>query len=193
MPKETLKTTLHPISNDDCERVWLWRNREDVRRYMYDQHEIQWADHQRWFDRMIIASNSVYWIIAINGIKAGVACLVNIDQNHHRASWAFYIGEPHLRGAGAGAIVEYFVTDYGFNTLNLNRIECEVLAWNTPIIRMHQKFGFRHEGTKKDYIIHNGEAVDVLCFGMLQCEWHKYKSNNLNRLKRAGIDISTLI
>ena len=46
-------------------------------------------------------------------------------------------------------MMETLALDYAFNELKINRLECEVLEFNSKVISFHKKFGFQEEGRKK--------------------------------------------
>lgn len=156
---------------------------------MYNQNHITWDEHTDWFDRMLLSANSVYWTIQVENKKIGIACITNIDFADSCADWAFYIADEQFRGAGVGSAVELFVTNYVFNSLNLNKINCEVLSWNKSIIRMHIKFGFCSVSKKDVYIQGKGSAEEVECFSMDRVAWIRNKERNLERLKAVGLSI----
>jgi len=181
---------LRPISSQDCNTVYLWRNSANVSRYMYNQCQITWDEHTDWFNEMLNSTKSVYWTIEVEREKIGLACINDINYSSGCGNWAFYIAEENYRGAGIGSAVELFVTNHGFNFLHLNKIDCEVLCWNKSIIRMHQKFGFHSVGKKYVFIQGKGETEEVECFSMERTDWIRNKEKNLRRLKAVGLNIN---
>ena len=153
---------------------------------MYEQDNIQWHEHLAWFRGMLSSEKDFYWTIVVDSKKVGVVCINDFNAKHKRASWAFYLAESDARGGGIGAVVEFFIADIAFGQLHLNRLECEVLDWNKSVKRLHEKFGFVHEGCKRQNIEHNGTYVDVDCFAMLRYEWEEKRQSNLCLLQKIG-------
>jgi diamine N-acetyltransferase len=60
---------------------------------------------------------------------------------------------------------------YGFNTLNLNRISLQVYHNNLRAIRSYEKAGYVHEGRKRQGMFQNGEYIDILLMSVLRSEW----------------------
>lgn len=69
------------------------------------------------------------------------------------------------------ALVE--VLDFGFNKLELHRVEALVASWNTASVKLLDRYGFTKEGTmREDYIV-NGKNEDSDCYSLLKWEWEQ--------------------
>ena len=60
---------------------------------------------------------------------------------------------------------------YGFEQMNLRRINSSVYSFNERSIRMHNKVGFVQEGLRRKAVFKNGQYWDVIEFGLLESEW----------------------
>ena len=59
--------------------------------------------------------------------------------------WGFYLSDE-LSGKKAinvWKILETEAIEYAFKTLAYDKLFCEVFAFNTPVLTMHRKFGFK--------------------------------------------------
>ena len=59
---------------------------------------------------------------------------------------------------------------YGFNTMNLHRIEAFVGRNNTPSLKLLNGLGFQYEGTLREHYMVNGVPDDSLVYGLLKQE-----------------------
>jgi RimJ/RimL family protein N-acetyltransferase len=50
-----------------------------------------------------------------------------------------------------------------------------VLAFNTPVIKLHQKFGFKVEGVFREQHKVNVDFVDTYRLGILAAEWQEQR------------------
>lgn len=174
------------IEESDLEMIRQWRNSPEVGQYMYTDTEISPDQQKEWFKKISSEEDSKYWIIEFQKKKLGVACLVNIDFNHSKCFWGFYLGDTSIRGKGIGAKVEYNVLKYVFEELKLNKLCGEVLYFNEKVIKMHEKFGFKQEGYLRDHVRKNGNFVDVVTIGLLQSEWKTLKDDLYSRVYRSS-------
>ena len=62
---------------------------------------------------------------------------------------------------------------YGFNTLNLNRIELSVYHFNSRAFKTYQKVGFVEEGRKRQARYHNGKYQDEIFMVILREDWEQ--------------------
>jgi len=103
-------------------------------------------------------------LIGINGLHG-------IDPMSRKASYGICIGEDAWRNRGYGAEAVGLMLRYGFEELNLNRIELKVYEHNWPAIRVYQRAGFVHEGCLREAVYVNGRYRDVYQFAILRREW----------------------
>jgi [ribosomal protein S5]-alanine N-acetyltransferase len=60
---------------------------------------------------------------------------------------------------------------YGFQRMNLNRIEAMVMPGNDASVRVLLKLGFQEEGLLREFGIWKGAAQDLRLFSLLAREW----------------------
>ena len=159
----------------------------EISKYMYSEHYITTEEHEKWFNRIINDKTTKYWIIVCDNEDVGLVNLYDIDNRNSRCYWAFYISSPNVRGKGIGSFVEYSVLQHVFDELGLNKLCCEVLGFNEPVVRLHKKFGFKEEGLFREHIIKNNEPNRVYCLAILCSELNEIKPEIVSRLKKAGI------
>src|SRR4051812_43997408 len=98
---------LRRVEAADSARLLRWRNSPEVSAYMYTDHQISPAEHDRWFEGALEAADRRYWIIEMDGGPVGLANLARIDPAARRCEWAYYLGEASTRGKGLGSRIEY--------------------------------------------------------------------------------------
>lgn len=176
---------LRPLTADDLELVRAWRSSEAVAQYMYTAASVSEEQQREWFARLSTDASKQYWIITQQGQPVGVANLYNINPDFRSCYWAFYLGEPNLRGSGLGVRVEFAVLDYVFEERKLNKLLCEVLVSNNKVIALHEKFGFRRESYFRQHVYKNGTYHDVVGLALLQSEWQQLREPLRARFLRA--------
>lgn len=154
---------------DDLERVLIWRNQPDVRRYMYTQHEITMLEHRQWFERVSQDDSRHLLIYQEAEIPLG---FVQISEIHRGrvAEWGFYVAPDAQKGVGTR--LGKAALHYAFSQLSLHKLCGEALAFNHRSIRFHQKLGFVHEGTLAEQFYDGHQYHDIWCFGYLASNWN---------------------
>jgi UDP-4-amino-4,6-dideoxy-N-acetyl-beta-L-altrosamine N-acetyltransferase len=164
---------LRSIADNELELMRTWRNAPSVRANMYTQHEISLEEHLAWWAKTRLRADQRYFMYEVAGIPTGVAAFTEIDTQSQNAAWAFYASPSAPRGTGSN--MEYLMLEHAFDTLRLHKLYCEVLAFNTPVIKLHQKFGFKVEGVFRDQHKVAGNFVDAFRLSILSTEWQEQR------------------
>jgi UDP-4-amino-4,6-dideoxy-N-acetyl-beta-L-altrosamine N-acetyltransferase len=159
---------VRPMIRADLALVLAWRNHLDVRRYMYTQHEITLAEHQRWFERCSPDPKKHPLIFEVNQQPLG---FVNFSEAEIGgiADWGFYVAPDAPKGSGRQ--LGRVALGYAFTELKLHKINGEALAYNQRSIQFHQALGFHEEGIRRDQHFDGEHYHHVICFGLLSHEW----------------------
>ena len=79
--------------------------------------------------------------------------------------------ENQNSGYGYEAMLE--AMKFGFQKMNLHRLEAEVIAFNKPSIKLVEKLGFVFEGTLREAKYSDGKYYDIYRYGILKDEFNK--------------------
>lgn len=156
------------MTDDDLALVRQWRNHEDVRRYMYTQHEITLAEHQHWFERAAQDNRRHLLIFELESTPLGFINLHEISTGNV-ADWGFYISPDAAKGTGRQ--LGCTTLDYAFGALKLHKVCGQALAFNERSIRFHHALGFQQEGVLRDQHFDGNNYHAIMCFGLLAHEW----------------------
>lgn len=103
----------------------------------------------------------------------GWVALDGILWSNRVAGIAIGIGDKAKRGKGYGSEAMNLLLDFAFNELNLYRIQLTVFDYNTSAIKLYERLGFTHEGTKREFIERDNKRHDMLLYGLLRGEYIK--------------------
>ena len=96
---------------------------------------------------------------------------------HQRAEMGYAIFREEDRQHGYMSEAMKAILDYGFNTMNLNRIEAFVGPENVPSLRIVKNHGFTQEGHLRQHYVVNEVAADSLVFSLLKDEYEGVLQN----------------
>lgn len=146
------------------------RNEPGVRNNMYTDHVISEAEHSAWLATVMTDKRQRVFVVTYRSQAAGAAYLYNIDARNLRCGWGFYVGEA-FQGKGLGPVIEYSMIEKVFGEMGMRKLNCEVLATNQAVIKLHKKFGFVEEGIRRQDVVKDGRRIDVCLLGLLSEEW----------------------
>ena len=115
----------------------------------------------------------VVFAIEHGGELAGRIELAEIDLEHRRASLGLIVGDKRKWGSGIGSSAVLIMLDYAFSVMNLGRVYAHTYAFNERAGRLMKSVGFAEEGLLRDHEWHNGEARDMVVYGMLAGEFQE--------------------
>ncbi|MBV4420365.1 GNAT family N-acetyltransferase [Clostridium tyrobutyricum] len=122
-----------------------------------------------------VKKSSDKFIFAIKTLKddkfIGVTGFEDILWNNGTAVIYIGIGEKQNRGLGIGTEAFNLTMEFGFEELNLHRIQLTVLSYNTPAIKLYEKLGFKREGVYREFIHRDNKRYDMYLYGILRTEW----------------------
>jgi RimJ/RimL family protein N-acetyltransferase len=179
---------LRPLERADLNEHYLgWLNDPEVTRYTETGTFPTTAEDLENFYRSVTGSkNDVIFAIVDkkSGRHVGNVKLGPIHWLHRSAILGILIGEKEFWGKGIGLEATHLVVEYGFNRLNLHRIELGVFAEHKAAVRCYEKAGFKVEGRMREDLFHDGEYKDRIWMGLLRSEYKPLESNPSKTGKR---------
>lgn len=104
-------------------------------------------------------------------VALGEVVLNDIDLINRSANFRGALYSEHDFSQGIGTEAIRLLLAFGFDELNLNRIELEVYDFNLRAIHVYEKLGFSHEGRKRQALCWQGQYHDALVMGLLAQQW----------------------
>lgn len=146
------------------------RNEEGVRRWMYTDHLISEAEHLAFIERLKTDDRQIVFVLQDDaGDVLGLASVNAIDRRHKKSDWAYYLTQS-ARG-GLGSALEFSFINFIFDTLGLEKLNCEVIEGNDPVVKLHKKFLFQEEGFRRSNVQKEGQRFGVHFLGLTREDW----------------------
>ncbi|MGW8114472.1 GNAT family N-acetyltransferase [Caproicibacterium sp. NSD3] len=93
-----------------------------------------------------------------------------VDHNNHFAEIEYCIGSLFQR-KGFATEATKAVIQYGFDKINLHKVQICHKSINLPSRKVIEKCGFTYEGTLRDFFYQDGKYIDRLYYSMLKDEF----------------------
>lgn len=90
---------------------------------------------------------------------------------HARAEIGYALGNDLHKGKGIMKEAMKAVIDYGFNKMDLHRIEAFISPNNIPSLKLAQHFGFQQEGLLRQHYCKDQRMEDSAVFSLLKSEY----------------------
>jgi len=156
--------------------IRLLRNQEYVKKFMYNDHKISTNEHISWLEKLKTdVSRQVFLVLEGDINVLGLVSLDQIDSTKKEATWAFYL-EQKVKG-GLGPALEYFLIDYAFNHMNLDKLKCQVLDNNLNVLKLHSKFLFIVDKFLEMQFHRNDEWLGIYFLSLNKKIWKKKRKN----------------
>ena len=170
------KVKLAPLKREYIDKFLEWLNSPEITQYLTIFRPLTRDMEEEWFDNLKTRENTIIFSILLteNNNKEkliGNCGLLSINWKDRTAVCGIFIGDKENQGKGYGTEALRLLVDYGFKTLNFNRIELEVDDFNIRAIKCYKKVGFVEEGRRRQAVFKNGKYNDALFMGILQEEW----------------------
>ena len=166
---------LRPLERTDLnDRYLSWLNDLEVTRYTETGIFPSTDEDLGNYYRSVTGSKSDVILAVVDrksGQHIGNVKLGPIHWVHRRATFGILIGEKEFWGKGVGLEATRLMVQYGFERLNLHRIELGVLADHESAVRCYKKAGFKEEGRMRESHFREGEYKDGLRMGLLRSEY----------------------
>lgn len=110
-----------------------------------------------------------------DNVPVGQTAFVRIDHVSRTAIFYIAIYDPRYWSHGYGGEATKMMVKYGFDTLNLNRIQLHVCSENEKGVAAYKKAGFTIEGTLRQAMYHQNKYIDFYVMGILREEYYAGK------------------
>lgn len=166
------RVRLRPVQPGDLPRFAEWLADPEVRRWLAALQEApSLQDEVEWYEDSRANADNVLWSIeTLEGQLIGTVELRTVPYAA-RAELGIAIQDKAQWSKGYGTDTVRQVLDYGFNELDLNRIELTVDEANARGRRCYEKCGFREEGLLRQHRIVDGVPANTVMMAILKDEW----------------------
>jgi UDP-4-amino-4,6-dideoxy-N-acetyl-beta-L-altrosamine N-acetyltransferase len=168
--QDNVNAVIRPMTNADLQRVFTWRNHDQIRQYMLTPNKITFSHHVRWFERVSQDPTRHLLIFEESGKPRG---FVQFERTAcvEVSNWGFYTDPKAPKGTGKR--LGNLALNYAFSILGMHKVCGQTLAFNEGSIGLHKYLGFQQEALlHKQHRVEN-KFYDVLSFGLLNSEWNR--------------------
>ena len=155
------------LEQSDLTKIKLWRNEqmfiERQWKPLTDDNQEDWYFTYSDKDAKEVIFGIRYTLDDDSDVLIGYTGLVYIDWINRRAEYSILVAKDyHSNYDEIFQKTTDFITNYGFNSLNLHKITTETFSHRTHQIELFDKFGFEREGLLTDHAYKEGKYYDSI-------------------------------
>jgi RimJ/RimL family protein N-acetyltransferase len=166
---------LRPLERSDLNERYLgWMNDPEVTKYLESgTFPSTILDLEAFYAGVTGSKQQVIFAIVdtISDQHIGNIKLGPIHWIHRSATLGILIGDKTCWGRGIGSEATRLAVEYGFERLNLRRIDLGVFADHESAVRCYEQVGFKAEGRMREALFREGEYRDRIWMGLLRSEY----------------------
>ena len=162
---------LRAFEPDDYKTTIKWR-KDDVIWDMLGgtKYFVSETYEKQWIENTIFNSKDVKLAVCLdeNDKHIGNVYMTNINEINRSCVSHVLIGEKEYWGHGYAREALLLAIDYMFNERNIHRIQANVLVSNVASLKMHEKCGYKLEGTLREAVYKNGKYQDQYVLALVK-------------------------
>ncbi|KAA8787565.1 ribosomal-protein-alanine N-acetyltransferase [Paenibacillus sp. 4624] len=180
---ETSRTILRKIEKNDVQDIYSYCSDPEVSKYTTWHPHMKIEDTENFVDFIIDKYNKSQ--ISPWGIQdkktdkiIGTCDFVGWDINHHKAEIGYALSRDYW---GQGYMTECVkkIIEFGFEHMDLVRIEARCISANTGSSRVMEKSGMEFEGVFRKHVFIKGKFEDLKMYSIINEKSAKRVEDNI--------------
>ncbi len=167
--------SLRAIDERDIAALFSLFSHEKVVRFMDIERFVNVSEAVQliaFFRDKLASGEGMRWAVTINGHNEliGTCGFHHINRTHYKMELGYDL-LPSYWGKGIMTNSIYRLMQYGFEELQMNRIEAFVDPANTHSRKLLRRLGFEQEGKVRQAFFQKGKFVDAFFYSLLQKDY----------------------
>ena len=179
---ESERLILRQVIKKDVEQLYEILSDAEVAKFDYFYPVTSKGEVMKFIDRYkqeLEENEEITWGIILRKTNKliGTCCIGDFNEGARRAEIGYDIAQVEWgKGYATEAIRE--VVDFGFNVMNLNRIEATITPGNIASVRVLRKLDFIQEGIVRERDLIKGKLEDGIIMAVLKRDYKDRIKNN---------------
>ncbi len=182
MPEKPILTgsilVLRPMRSADAPQMFASLADQDCKRLTGTQNAYTFEEVEAFCKKVEAADDRADYAITLKSdpesVYIGEVVLNHIDEVNRSASFRIALAAADHFGKGYGTEATRLILAYGFEQLNLHRIELEVYDFNPRAQHVYEKLGFVKEGVRRDVLWWDGCYHSAITMSILRDEYFTF-------------------
>jgi RimJ/RimL family protein N-acetyltransferase len=166
---------LRPILPEDALAMFSGLEDEETNRLTGSHGSFTMEQVEAFCSRIAEADDRADYAIILKAdpaVMLGEVVLNDISWENRSSNFRIALYSQEYFGKGYGTQATRLIIGYGFEQLNLHRIELEVYDFNPRAAHVYGKVGFRQEGVRRDALLWQGRYQNAIMMSILEDEYN---------------------
>ena len=167
---------LRALEPDDYKTSIKWRKDDEIWGMVGSpKYFVSEAYEKKWVEDTIFNSRDIKLAVCLKDANKyiGNVYATDIDMISRCCTTGVLIGDHDYWNQGYATEAYQLLLDYVFNERNLNRAQAYVLESNVASLKMHQKVGYKIEGSLRQSAFKNGKYQNQILLSILKEDYCK--------------------
>ena len=177
---ETERLLLRRLNVTDIEDVFKYTSDENVSKYLlwYPHPSMDFTRrYLKYVDKKYKKNEFYDWAVTVDGHVVGTCGFTSFDIENNAAEIG-YVLRSDMWGRGLAAEAARAVITFGFELLELNRIEARLMVENAGSARVLEKCGMTFEGVHRGAILSKGKYRDIAVYSITKDDYVRITACN---------------
>lgn len=174
------------LGPEEQKLVWVWRNADEIRKWMYTSEVIPFENHLRFIQSLEASHTKLYYLVKREGTPIGVFSIVDISDKE--GEWGYYIA-PEYHERSLGVEFYYYILKFIFESLHFQKINGYALIANKAANSLNDLFHFGKESVEKEV----GDKKNYYLRTLKQDDWHQKVKSDKRILRLLELTLQKVI
>lgn len=171
---ETERLILRKIEKEDAQDIFKYLSDKEVMKY-YGTEPFQTVDEAvrtiSRYESVFKEKSGIRWGITLKGANQviGSCFFYDMASEHYRTDLGYVLNKDYW-GQGIAQEAVKAAIKYGFENLNINRIQSVIEPPNLASQKLAERLGFLREGLLRDYEYFSGKFDDLYMYSFLKSD-----------------------
>jgi len=168
---------LRAPSMEDLERNTRWINDREVTRFLAMRYPMAALAEEAWLrdlcSRPMAFDRAFFAIETKEGQHIGNTNIFKAHAEEQKGELGIMIGERSHWSKGYGSDALRTLLRFGFDEMNMRRVQLTVYDFNERAQAAYRKVGFVEEGRRREALYTEGRHHDIVVMAVLRDEWQR--------------------
>lgn len=172
---KTKNLSFYQVEKEDIEFLTYCHNSYDIRDTFFTDFPTNKIRQEKEIENLY-GNNMNYLPFIVRENKTdkriGITAFHRLDLVSRATTYSIILPDKNDWGKHFGTEITKKMISYGFDVLNLNRIQLHVSVENKPAVKIYENNGFIQEGRLREAMNHNNKYYDFFLMSILRKEFY---------------------